>query len=108
MNTYSSPDTMNYESHNSNNCIAVFSEIYYPEWKAYVDGKEETILKVNYVLRALSLKPGSHKIEFIYKRSYKELAIFSNLFFGNIIFLMLLLNIGIILKKKYYAPKADA
>jgi len=48
--------------------LAVFSEIYYPHgWKALVDGKEQEILKVNYLLRGLELSKGKHKVSFIYE-----------------------------------------
>ncbi len=44
----------------------VLSEIYYPGWKAYVDGEEEKIYQANYILRAIYLGPGKHDISFIY------------------------------------------
>ena len=59
------PKKMVYEAKTGMNSLAVFSEIYYPEgWKAFVDGKEQEILRVNYVLRALELEAGDHQIEF--------------------------------------------
>ena len=39
------------------------SETYYPGWQAYVDGKEEKILRANYTFRAIPLGPGSHRVE---------------------------------------------
>ncbi|MDY6863949.1 MAG: YfhO family protein [Thermodesulfobacteriota bacterium] len=43
------------------------SELYYPGWKAYVDGKEKKIYRANYAFRAVFLNPGIHQIEFIYR-----------------------------------------
>ncbi|RYD98587.1 MAG: hypothetical protein EOP54_07170 [Sphingobacteriales bacterium] len=61
------PPHMIYESSNSHDGLAVFSEIYYPEhWTAYVDGKATEIFPVNYVLRAIKVPAGKHKIEFKY------------------------------------------
>ena len=42
------------------------SESYYPGWKAYIDGQKAHIYRANYALRALFLKPGEHKVEFVY------------------------------------------
>lgn len=46
--------------------VVVFSEIYYPGWTATVDGKEVEIGRVNYVLRAIKIDGGKHKIEFAF------------------------------------------
>ena len=43
--------------------VLVFSEIYYPGWTATVDGKPAELGRVNYVLRALKVEPGQHKVE---------------------------------------------
>jgi len=58
-------DTLKYESNASSSTFAVFSEVYYDKgWQAFVDGKEQPIIKTNYALRGLSLSPGKHEIEF--------------------------------------------
>jgi hypothetical protein len=59
------PNYLKYESASTSGGLAVFSEIYYPTgWTATVDGNPATIVRVNYVLRALELPAGSHTVEF--------------------------------------------
>ncbi len=44
-----SPRSLSYESNNSQNGLAVFSDIYYPiGWKATIDGKETPIMRTDY------------------------------------------------------------
>lgn len=47
--------------------ILVASESWYPGWKAFVDKKEERILKADYVLRAVPIKAGEHTVRFEYR-----------------------------------------
>ena len=44
--------------------LAVFSDIYYPGWQCTIDGEPADILRADYVLRAVVIPAGKHKIEF--------------------------------------------
>ena len=56
------PNQVSYEVESDKGGVIVFSEIYYPGWTATVDGVEQELGRVDYVLRALQVKPGKHEI----------------------------------------------
>jgi hypothetical protein len=59
------PNYLKYESSNSNDGFAVFSENYYVHgWNAYIDGTIVSHVRVNYILRGLQIPAGNHTIEF--------------------------------------------
>ena len=59
------PNYLEYEVNGSKNNLVVFSEIHYPEgWNAYLDGKPAIYVRANYVLRAMAVPAGKHKVEF--------------------------------------------
>lgn len=59
-----SPNKITYDYNGADKNFAVFSEIFYPDWDCYVDGKLTKYARVNYVLRGLELPAGKHTVEF--------------------------------------------
>jgi hypothetical protein len=62
-------DTIRYESNSTQAHLAVFSEIFYKDWNAYIDGQKTPYAKANYVLRAMVVPAGKHQIEFRFEPS---------------------------------------
>ena len=56
------PNNLKYTAESKNGGVLVFSEIYYPGWTATVDGAPVEIGRVDYILRAINLKPGKHEV----------------------------------------------
>lgn len=46
--------------------LLVLGDVYYPGWKAFVDGRETRIYKTNYVMRGVALPAGRQTVEFRY------------------------------------------
>lgn len=61
------PNHLKYTPNSTKGGVVVFSEIYYPGWTATVDGTEVELGRVNYVLRALQVKPGRHTVELTFR-----------------------------------------
>lgn len=62
--TLYAPNNLVYKSKSKTGGIAVFSEIYFPwGWKAYINGKETEIGRVNYLLRAIRIPAGETIID---------------------------------------------
>jgi uncharacterized membrane protein YfhO len=47
--------------------LVVLTDVYYPGWKATVDGRPATIERVDYLLRGVLVPPGRHRVEFTYE-----------------------------------------
>lgn len=55
-------DELAYDVNSAKGGLIVFSEVYYPGWTATVDGQPVELGRVNYLLRALNVTPGKHKV----------------------------------------------
>ncbi|MDR3328355.1 MAG: YfhO family protein [Prevotellaceae bacterium] len=58
------PGHLFYESESDCENFAVFSEVFYKTWHAYIDGEQVPIVRANYILRGLQIPAGKHSIEF--------------------------------------------
>ncbi len=63
-----SPEEKIYTVKTSQDAFAVFSEMYYKNgWSATIDGEEQQIHLVNYVLRGLEIPAGEHRVRFVFE-----------------------------------------
>lgn len=89
------PNHLMYESKAKSEQLAVFSEIYYEDgWNAYVDGVVKPHFRVDYILRAMRVPAGNHKVEFKFEpQKYHTrqtiTLVFSLLLFGFLVFSIL-------------------
>jgi hypothetical protein len=85
------------------NTLLVLSDTFYPGWKAFVDGKEEKILRANYNFRTVPLTAGTHRVEFVYDPlSFKLGAIITFLTIVSCI------GVGLILRRRKGRPQRAA
>ncbi|HEY9721803.1 MAG TPA: hypothetical protein V6D47_07300 [Oscillatoriaceae cyanobacterium] len=78
----------------------VLSDIYYPGWKASVDGQPAQILPADVAFRAVFLTPGTHRVEFRYASRTVALG------FG-ITMLALLVSLGLVFVRPARAKQAQ-
>jgi hypothetical protein len=86
------PDHLTYQSTTTSEQLAVFSEVWYDKgWNVYIDDAPADYIRVNYILRALRVPAGTHKIEFKFEpRTYAQGRAIS--FIASSIILLLLLG----------------
>ena len=85
------PNQLTYDVRSATSGIVVFSEIFYPEWTATVDGKAAELGRVNYVLRALQVDKGHHTVVLTFDpKSVKQTETVAYLSYGVLLLVVLL------------------
>ena len=85
------PNQLTYDVRSATGGIVVFSEIFYPEWTATVDGKAAELGRVNYVLRALQVDKGHHTVVLTFDpKSVKQTETVAYLSYGVLLLVVLL------------------
>lgn len=97
------PDEMTYEYQTSAPELAVFSEIYYldgKDWHAYLDGKLMPHIRANYVLRAMQLPAGNHKLVFKFEPAFYSKGEIISLGGSSLILILVGVSLFLNIKKK--------
>lgn len=89
------PNELHYDISSEKGGVVVFSEVYYPGWTATVDGEAVEVGRVNYLLRAIKVPAGNHKVVLDFHPAtvattnviaYTAIAIVLLLFAGAVVF----------------------
>lgn len=96
------PNNLKYKSSSNADGLVVFSEIYYKNgWKAFVDGKETKVFNVNYLLRAIKVPAGEHKIELKFDMDSYSKGNIVSIVFSILMLLVVALGVGFEVYKFY-------
>lgn len=98
------PNELHYRYSAANDRLAVFSEIWYPDWKISLAGEEAPeirLLRADWTLRAAVLPAGDHELVFRFEpESYARGAVYSRISSITLL-LLLLLSIGLSIKGSF-------
>ncbi len=102
------PDKLEYKSSSQKDGLIVFSEIYYPHgWKAYVDGKQVTISRADWILRTIPVGAGQHEIVMEFDHDGVKICGIIITTFSGLLILIFVLLIGLSLYKSIREDKKD-
>jgi hypothetical protein len=95
------PNAITYQSKNTNDGFAVFSEVYYGNgWQAYINDEAVPHYRVNYALRGLNIPKGNNSITFKFEaqvvKTGSKIALISSIILG----LLLIAGVVLVFKRK--------
>lgn len=96
------PNRLVYETENTKDGIAVFSEIYYPDgWRVTIDGKPAELARANYILRTMYVPAGKHTIEMRFDP--KSLHVTEGIAYGALALIIITIIAAIVIARKKYS-----
>ena len=54
------------EAHAPADSVLVFTDVHYPGWRVFVDGREAPLLRADHAFKAVALGPGAHAVRFAF------------------------------------------
>lgn len=98
-----SPNKIELSTKSDSEQFLVLSEIFYPKgWKAFVNGKETSIIKTNHILRGINIPSGNNKIEYVFEPETYSTAV--TVSWSGSIITLLIVAFGLYFVKKESAP----
>ena len=61
------PERLAFTVQTGGDALLVLSEVHYPGWQAFVDGRPSPLLRADYVLRAVPVPAGPHTVELVFR-----------------------------------------
>ena len=97
------PDKVAYQSSSTQEGLAVFSEIYYPKgWKAFIDGQPAPIVRADWILRAIVVPAGTHRIEMVFEPDIVRICGYvTTAVSGLLVLLLIVAGLRFVIKKEY-------
>lgn len=96
-----SPTAIRVATESSSPAYLVLSEVYYPDWKATVDGKPVKILPADYLFRAVQIPAGKHEVRMVLASTTYRIGLALTL--GSLAFIIVMLLVG---RQRSYSPEA--
>jgi hypothetical protein len=90
----SNPDQVRLSVSSPINALLVTSEVYYPAWRAYIDGQQTPVLVADAALRSVKVPAGVHLVEFRYESSALTIGLFFTLVSTGVLVALALLSSG--------------
>ena len=94
------PNKLIYKTSAADPQLAVFSEVFYRNWRATIDGKDIPVIRTNYILRALIVPEGEHEIVFTYDSEIHKISAKISLYSSIFVALLLVAAVVYIVRKK--------
>lgn len=64
-----SPKNIQLKTEESQASVLLLNDKHHPDWKVWVDGKPQPLLRCNYIMRGVFLAPGAHLVNFRFQPS---------------------------------------
>ncbi|EKD64456.1 MAG: hypothetical protein ACD_50C00382G0001, partial [uncultured bacterium] len=81
-----------------NDAPLILSNVFYPGWKAFIDGQETEIKRANFILQALIVPQGKHAVEF----KFKPKSFYNGLYLSMIAVVLTAVSAFFLWNKKYH------
>jgi uncharacterized membrane protein YfhO len=65
--THYGPERLTVRARAATPALVIVNDVFYPGWKATVDGRPAPIEQVDYLLRGVRVGPGTHTVEMRYE-----------------------------------------